>query len=367
MAKKKTPLSIDSSIDITESIIKQFGNIMMNANVLKDQAPQVIKTTPQMDLMLSGGVPEGSFVVVSGPPGLGKSAMSLHIAGNAQRVPSEWGDREVFYFDIEGRLKDRDVYMNLNLDTSPEKFHLIRSTRDKIMMGEEFVEIGEKLIKHKPGCVFIFDSFSALCTKARHEGNIGDRFRDDSPLLLSAFCKRISQIIPVNKSIVIGITHRIANQGPGMSQWTEASGQKIQYQADVKIKGLFDRGWNSGNEQIGQEVHWECEKSALGPPHRKAMCRLRYKHGFDQEAEIYDLATEFGVIRTAGAWAKIDYKGEELKFNGLEKCCQELKANKDLYDYIYSKIFDDLLGGKILALEENEQEGPMVAKELVEV
>lgn len=329
--------------DIAASLISEFGNVFHTAESIKNNKIQIIPTTPKLDVVLSGGVPEGSFVVVSGPPGLGKSAMSLHIAGNAQKIDSEWGPRKVYYFDIEGRLKERDIFMNLNLDTSADKFEVIRSTRGKIMMGEEFIDIGEKLIKHKPGCVFIFDSFSALCTSARHEEDIGKRFRDDSPLLLSAFCKRINQIIPVNKSIVFGITHRIANQGPGMKQWTEASGQKIQYQADIKLKGTHDTAWLVGTDQIGQEVNWECEKSALGPPHRKCVCKLRYKHGFDEEAELLDLCTELNVIKKAGSWFKYkEGSEEELKFLGGEKWCQKFREDTEFKQKLKKQIYDML-------------------------
>lgn len=342
MAKKST--NGGDLLDITSSLISEFGDVFHTANDIKQNKIEIIPTTPKLDVVLSGGVPEGSFVVVSGPPGLGKSALSLHIAGNAQKVPSEWGDRKVYYFDIEGRLKSRDIFMNMNLDTSDERFEIIRSTRGKIMMGEEFVDIGEKLIKHKPGCVFIFDSFSALCTKSRHEEDIGKRFRDDSPLLLSAFCKRINQIIPVNKSIVIGITHRIANQGMGMKQWVEASGQKIQYQADIKLKGTHDTPWLVGTDQIGQEVNWECEKSALGPPHRKCACKLRYKHGFDEEAELLDLCVELNVVKKAGAWYKYQENSEskEYKFQGAEKCVQEFKENPEFMQKIKKAVFDQL-------------------------
>jgi RecA/RadA recombinase len=336
MAKSKL---LSSDLDIENTILKDFGNVFMPATKLKEDPPLVIPTTPCMDLMLGGGVPEGSFVVISGPPGLGKSALSLHLAGNAQKIDSPFGPRKVFYFDIEGRIKERDLFTNHNLDTSEDKFQLIKSNLEKIIVGEEFLDIGERLIRHKPGCVFIFDSFSAICTSARHENSFGDRFRDDSSLLLSDFCKRIAQIIPVNKSIVIGITHRIANQGPGISKWTEASGQKIQYQADVKIKGAYASDWKIGETQVGQDVHWECEKAALRGPGATATCKLRYKHGFDIDAELAAQAIELGFVRQKGAWITIQEEGKEpQKINGSEKFNTFLQENPEFKEHLKKQI-----------------------------
>ncbi len=335
-------LEMRNSNNIEDAIIKKFGKVFVDAADLHTAPPKVIPTTPQMDIILSGGIPEGSFCLVSGPPKLGKSSLSLHFAGNAQKIDSEFGPRKVFYFDIEGRIKIRDISCK-NLDTSPEKFTLIKSTKDKIITGEEFIAIGEELIRNVPGAIFIFDSFSAICTQARYDANIGDRFRDDAPLLLSSFCKRISQIIPVNKSIVIGITHRIANQGPGMKVWTEASGQKIQYQTDVKIKGTHVSPWNVGDSQIGQDVHWECETSALGPPGSKATCKLRYKEGYDEVSELVDLCVSIGRIKKAGAWfTMFDSDGKELtKTQGAEKMRAYLCNNTDIFEQLKKSVYND--------------------------
>lgn len=325
--------------DIENAILKQFGSVFMEASTLKEDPPVTIPTTPQADIMLGGGIPEGSFVVISGPPGLGKSALSLHVASKAQQLDSKFGPRKVFYFDIEGRIKPRDLFSNKYLDTSPDRFQLIKSSEEKIILGEEFIDIGEKLIRNVPGAVFIFDSFSSICTKARAEGEIGERFRDDSPLLLSAFTKRINQIIPVNKSIVIGITHRIANQGMGMKKWVEASGQKIQYQADVKIKGTHSSEWQVGNTIVGQDVFWECEKAALRGPGGKATCKLRYQHGFDEVAELVDLCVQLALIKKAGAWFSFkDSEGNEKKWQGMEKCVAYLKENNEEFVRLRNEV-----------------------------
>lgn len=348
-----------ANTDIENALIKKFGNVFIEAEEIREDPLKVIPTTPQLDIILGGGVPEGSFMLISGPPKLGKSSLALHIASKAQKVPWEIkkngkiidsGDRKVYYFDIEGRIKKRDLYSNKNLNLDPDRFQLIKSSVDKLLVGEEFVAIGEDLVRNQRGGIFIFDSFSALCTQDRMESDISKKHRDGTALLLSAFCKKIAQVIPVNKSLVMGITHRIANQGPGMSQWTEASGQKVQYQADVKLKGLYTSDWEAANERIGQLVHWQCDTSALAGPGQKTTCKLRYQYGYDESAELVELCCDLNIIKKAGAWVSYSHPKDDterpfikdFKFQGLEKCVQHFKDNPDVQEIFRTVISKEM-------------------------
>lgn len=353
---KKTAAKKDkkNTNELEDAILKKYGAVFMNAQSLKEEKPKVIPTTPLLDFALSGGVPEGSFMLITGEPKLGKSSAALHIASQAQKIPWEIkrngkvvdsGDRKVYYFDIEGRIKERDLFSNTNLDLDPERFILVKSSIDKIIYGEEFLAIGDEIIRNQPGAVLIFDSFSAMCTKERLEADISKRYRDETPGMLSSFCKRICQTIPVNKSIVIGITHRIANQGMGMSMWSEASGQKIQYQADIKLRGMYKKQWIVGQEVVGQNVHWECTTSALGPPGIKSECKLRYKYGYDEAAELVSLCCDFNILNKKGTWISYgdeDDKGEFVRLQGAEKWTEHLKNNPELMKDLRQQVSENL-------------------------
>jgi archaellum biogenesis ATPase FlaH len=51
-----------------------------------DKPSVIIPFSPALDLVLGGGVPEGSFMVFTGPPKCGKSVSSLDFAGTAQQL-----------------------------------------------------------------------------------------------------------------------------------------------------------------------------------------------------------------------------------------------------------------------------------------
>lgn len=335
--EKKKKEEKTESVSIDELIIKEFGDIITNAEYIKELRSQIIPITPRFDIALSGGIPFGTFMTIGGKSGQGKSSLSLHIAAQAQQVPCNKAEREVYYFDIEGRLKYKDLIGNKRLNINPDKFKLIQSKSGNILSGEQFIDIGEKLINTKYGSIFIFDSFSSICTKSRMEGNIGDRFRDDTVLLLASFCRRISQVVAINQSLIIGINHMISSQGGmGHAQYIESGGNKIKYQSDVKIVGTYFQPWtDTDGTVLGQSTNWKIEKSALGPPFGEVKSYIRYGYGFDEIFETIEIAVDVGIVAKAGAgW----FTYGDLKLQGIEKLRNTLFEDKNLFEKLKKEV-----------------------------
>ena len=156
-------------MSIKEEVNKSFGDdIVLSANSVLDTKVINIPISPSLDIILNGGVPEGSFVILTGQPKCGKTTTSLYVAAIAQQKQYAHGDfadgREVYYLNIEGRLKKRDLNGIKGLDL--DRFHIIGSKTGKILHAEEYLQIGERIINEVPGSVVIIDSYSALCTEA---------------------------------------------------------------------------------------------------------------------------------------------------------------------------------------------------------
>ncbi len=316
MAKKKEEKKEEKKTSkvktLDEKFEKQFGEGVIVTGDYIVNAPQVIvPISPMMDTMLGGGIPFGSFVIPTGPPKSGKTSMALNMAANALSIPTEWGNpRRLHFFNIEGRLNKRDLLgihnMKQHLDDGIVKVYTSRPGR--ILTAENYLEMGEAYINEEPGSIFIFDSFSQLCSKKGREKEWDEKeFRDNVPKYLSMFCKRISNVIPINKCIVVGVTHRIANTGFGFSAWAEASGTKIQYQVDVKLKA-WSKDWMEAGEgstvKIGKDIEWECLCSPLhnGPCETKCESKLRFGYGIDKPMELVDAAVDLGIITVGGSW-----------------------------------------------------------------
>jgi recombination protein RecA len=329
-------------VAIQDSIKKDFGNdIILSANSIIDKKNIVIPVSPALDLILNGGIPEGSFVVLTGQPKCGKTTTSLDFAATAQREEYAIGSepRNVYYLNIEGRLKKRDIegIPNLNLD----KFDVIGSQTGKILHAEEYLQIGERIINEDPGSVLIIDSYSALCTEAEITSDMDKMQRADGAKLLAKFCRKVANVIPVNKNIVIGITHLMGNPTGYGAEFKEKSGQAIAYQTDIKLRAKSFKPWLLGtdNTQIGQEVEWQTMCSALGPPGGNITSFIRYGKGIDKEMELINLAVDIGLINKGGAWYTLSFMNDDKnKFQGTEKVRNFLIENKDIYENLYQEV-----------------------------
>jgi len=329
-------------MSLKEDVVKNFGDdIILTGNAIVDKKNIVIPVSPSLDIVLNGGIPEGSFVVFTGQPKCGKTTTSLDFAATAQR-PEYKGDlketREVYYLNIEGRLKKRDLegIPGLRLD----KFHVIGSQQGKILHAEEYLQIAEKIINEVPGCVLIIDSYSALCTEAEITSEMDKMQRADGAKLLAKFCRKVANVIPVNKNIVIGITHLMGNPTGYGAEFKEKSGQAIAYQTDIKIRAKTFKAWSLGADstQIGQEIEWQVVCSALGPPGGNITSYLRYGQGIDKCTEVVTLASDMGLIHKGGAWYTLTSLPDKPKFQGAEKVRQYLLEHKDVYDTLMTNI-----------------------------
>jgi recombination protein RecA len=329
-------------MSVKEDVKKNFGtDIILSGNSIVDKESVVIPVSPSLDLVLNGGIPEGSFVIFTGQPKCGKTTTSLDFAATSQR-PEYQGDlkkpRRVYYLNIEGRLKKRDLEGIPHLDL--ERFDVIGSQQGKILHAEEYLQIAERIINEEPGSVIIIDSYSALCTEAEITSSMDKMQRADGAKLLAKFCRKVANVIPVNKNIVIGITHLMGNPGYGTVEWKEKSGQAIAYQTDIKLKAKFFKKWNLSDDspQIGQEVEWEVLCSALGPPGGTIKSYLRYGQGIDKQTELLSLSVDMGLIAKGGAWYTISTVEDKPKFQGMEKTRQYLVEHPEVYEDLWTKV-----------------------------
>ena len=313
MAKEKKAKKINYT---EEDMVK--GGLLMGASYLVDNPKQIISVSPASDLGLGGGIPEGSWVGLSGPPKSGKTSLALHIAAKAQ-MP-EYGSRPTFLIDVEHRIKTLHLKgikgLKLAKDGDDSSgLRIMRSVKGNIIGAEEFLTGATNIIKNNPGAVVIIDSTSALCSAKELSSDISGQMRSLGPKILASFCRQMGPVVPVNNCIVISIQHLIANtSGFGASQY-EDSGRKIQYQGDVKMRCKSSQAWKESEVQIGQRTEWTVSWSALGPPGATIVNWLRYGTGIDETTELIDLCLDVGLISAAGAWYNFDYLQELAEEN----------------------------------------------------
>ena len=334
-------------MDLVDSLIKEYGDIIQEASVITDRPPRIIPISPAIDVGLGGGISSGSLITLSGPPKLGKTLTALSIAGQAQKEEYQSylceEPRDVYYLNCEARLKTRDLKGIYNLRTD-RQFYVIGSQpsekkkkkQGKILTAEDFLSIAEKIIHEKPGSIVIVDSFSFLITGSELSSDMEDMSRAAGAKLLYKFFRRIAGVVPVNDIILIGILHLISNPSGRGKSTQESSGNAVKFMVDFKLEGQYCKLIKDSSEiTTGLEVYWKVGCSAFGPPGTPIKSYITYNHGLDSEKEVVDLACDLGIIEKNGSWYVL---AEDNKIQGIEKVADYLRGNPDVYNTVYDKI-----------------------------
>lgn len=373
MAKKAAKNKFSDDL-VSNQIIAKFGDIIESGEkVLEDlRELKVIGVSPSLDVALGGGLREGSCVVMTGDPKTGKTTTALYFAAKCQAQ-----GKNVVYFNTEGRITKENFVGIKGLD--PSKIKIIQATDEcPLVSAETYLNALEMYIKNTPDLVAIVDSASNMVPQDELDGEIRTGVRNSLPRLLSMFFKRISGDVARMKSILIFITHNIANTGGHRyaPQKIADCGNMIQYQAGTNMVithrgkwlasgGSSDEDDNSSGPHVGQIANWVIKTSAAGgKPMSTAESWIRYGVGIDEAQEIAQLASQFSMIKRSGAWYdiaiavenkndpaikstlvknEIDFNNEEavtkfFKFQGIQKVTDFLISNETVKDFIYNKI-----------------------------
>jgi len=318
---------------MSKDIIKEYGDVLHDPSSIVDRPLEILSVGPKLDIALGGGVPEGSLFIMTGPEKVGKTVTALTFCANAQKHY----DRKVYYANIEGRLKKRDLEGITDLNLNPEKMQIIGSTEGNILSAEKYLSIIDNIVHTEPGSLAVVDSFSALSSESELTGDLADHQVMSVQKVLAKFCRRISNVLPINRVTVVGITHLMANMqrfGRGKTK-VEKSGNALKYQVDVKLYASHSVPLMQGDTQIGQTIHWQITTSAIGPPGQKVESHIRYGKGIWKEMEMADLMTDFGLISKAGSWLKLP-NGEKIQ--GKTNLAKYLEDNPEEYDNFRKEV-----------------------------
>lgn len=364
MSKKKVGQSKFAEDSVSNSIISKYGDVIRSGTEVLESinSLQIIGVSPALDIALGGGLREGSVVVMTGDPKSGKTTTALHFASKCQAH-----GKRVIYVNTEGRLSRQnfDGIKGLN----PDAILIVESTDERILSAEDFLNITEYYINNDPGCLIIADSLSNMVPSCELEGEVRTGVRNALPRLLSMFFKRISGTLMKNKTILICITHNIANTGgsPYAPQKMADCGNMLQYQAGTNMVITHRGKWQVPKDtgpHVGQIANWNIKTSnAGGRPNSTAESWIRYGIGIDEVQEIMQIACEFRLIKSSGAWYTIQcavdcsdhptiIKAIEdnnvnktpedierfFKFQGSNNVCEFLTKNPDIAGFIYTKI-----------------------------
>lgn len=330
---------MSESLNIKDYLIK--------GSQLNEQDGKVCRSTISVDIALNGGIPEGTNVLISGVPKLGKTTFSLYFACRALKHDP---NKQVFFFDAEGRLRSDLLNQIEGMDLN--RFNIIKSNQGKILSAEDFLNLILSTLKDYPKCICILDSIASLAPKSELESLIGDsgRMANMASLMYKVF-RHTSQVLSVTKSTFIALTHLVANPNPGPGKKSFAvGGNAMKYGASVNLEGTYKEDIKVKEQIIGQLAHFKVIASALGPPGAEICLPIIYGKTVDRVWDIVNVCLELGLITKGGPWYQ--YSSQlinicptltDKKEQGQDNLISKLKSTPEIIDQIEKYLYDTVL------------------------
>jgi RecA/RadA recombinase len=319
---------------VSSLIKKKYGDgLLISAMDIIDNPPEIISVSPRIDSLLNGGITSSSWINVVGPPKFGKTTLILRMAKASQEK-----GYNVLYANIEHRLKRMNLEGCKGLDyRDPEKFMILQSSSEKILNGEEYLNIIEDYLKTKDKVFCILDSLSSLAHPKQIEEGVGTATRGGMGVLTAQFVNNIAPVVSQKGHIIVCVQQFYSNTSGYGKTKLAGGGTKIVYQGDCILETRQKTEIKSGDKIIGQSVTWECECSSLGSiPGTKTDSVIKYGIGIYPEMELVEMAKEVGVIDSTDKGSWLTYN--EQKVQGVAKFAEMLENNPELYAEIEQKV-----------------------------
>lgn len=314
-------------------IEKSFGKgSIMKLGDAKQVAIETIPTgSLSLDLALGGGIPKGRIIEIYGPESSGKTTLSLHIVGEAQKQGGQ-----AAFIDAEHAM-DPKYAEKIGVDTA----NLLVSQPDS---GEQALEIVETLVRSNALDVIIVDSVAALTPRAEIEGDMGDAHMGLQARLMSQALRKITAAVSKSKTTVIFINQLRMKIGVMFGNpETTTGGQALKFYSSVRMDirsiGKIENGVGDQKETQGNRVRVKVVKNKIAPPFKTAEFDIMYNKGISYIGDLLDLATKYEIARKSGAF--FSYK--ELKLGqGRENVKEFLDKNSKVAKSIEKDVREKL-------------------------
>jgi recombination protein RecA len=328
-------------------IEKQFGKgAIMKLGDENARVPVAAISTGSLELDIAlgvGGVPRGRVIEIYGPESSGKTTLTLHIVGEAQKAGGV-----AAFIDAEHAL-DPIYAAKLGVNTD----ELLVSQPDT---GEEALEIVEALVRSGALDIIVIDSVAALVPKAEIDGDMGDSHMGLQARLMSQALRKLTGIISKSKTCVIFINQIRMKIGVMFgSPETTTGGNALKFYSSIRLDIRRIETLKNGEDAVGNRVRVKVVKNKVAPPFKQAEFDVMFDSGISREGGILDMAVKFEIIKKAGTWYSY---GEERIGQGRDNAKRYLSENSATSKEIELKVAE---ASGIAPVQKNAVPAPLPA------
>ena len=331
---------------LADSLNKQFKDTKVayfldGSNATPTDIKEFVSTgSSVLDLAISnrpnGGVAVGRITEINGLESSGKSLIGTHILAETQKKGGV-----AVYIDTETSVSrewletigvDVSKLLYLHVETVEDIFECIESIIVKIRESDR-----ERLVS------ILVDSLAGASTKVEMEADFEkDGWATSKAIIVSKAMRKITQMIG-RERIALVFTNQLRQKLGVMfgDPWTTSGGKALPFHSStrIRLKNMGQIKVGAKNDVIGMKCRAQIIKNRLGPPLRHADFNLYFDSGIDDMGSWLTVLKDHKLLKIAGAWYTLEYKGEDIKFQSkdFEK---KLEENDGLKEYLYDKICD---------------------------
>ena len=331
---------------LADSLNKQFKDTKVayfldGSNATPTDIKEFISTgSSVLDLAISnrpnGGVAVGRITEINGLESSGKSLIGTHILAETQKRGGV-----AVYIDTETSVSrewletigvDVSKLLYLHVETVEDIFECIESIIVKIRESDR-----DRLVS------ILVDSLAGASTKVEMEADFEkDGWATSKAIIVSKAMRKITQMIG-RERIALVFTNQLRQKLGVMfgDPWTTSGGKALPFHAStrIRLKNMGQIKVGAKNDVIGMKCRAQIIKNRLGPPLRHADFNLYFDSGIDDMGSWLTVLKDHKLLKIAGAWYTLEYKGKDIKFQSkdFEK---KLEENDGLKEYLYDKICD---------------------------
>jgi recombination protein RecA len=270
-----------------------------------------------------GGLPRGRIVEIYGPESSGKTTLTLHLIGEAQRRGLVCA-----FVDAEHALDTHYARaLGVRLD------ELLVAQPDH---GEQALEIVDTLARTGSVGLIVVDSVAALIPRAELEGEMGDQHLGLQARLMSQAMRKLSGVAAQTQTLVVFINqlrHKIGVQFG--SPETTTGGNALKYYASVRLDIRRISTLKEGEVATGTRARVKVVKNKCAPPFATAEFEIGFGTGIDRRAELLDWALERGLMSRSGSWFSY---GDVRIGQGRGAALEWLAAHPDAVDELLAVV-----------------------------
>jgi len=319
--------------DTLKSIQTKFGegSIMKFGDSPKVDINVIPTGSIGLDMALGvGGIPRGRIIEIFGPESSGKTTLSLHIVGEAQKLGGVCA-----YIDAEHAM-DPEYTKKLGVNIND----LLISQPDN---GEQALEIVESLVRTGKIDVIVVDSVAALTPKDEIEGDMGAYHVGKQARLMSQALRKLTAIVARSKTCVIFINQIRMQIGVMFGNpETTPGGKALKFYTSVRLDIRKIAQIKKGEEIVGSRTRVKIVKNKVAAPFKQTEFDIIYNEGISKEGEIMALGEKFKIIEKTGNsyfYVPAGEKAEKVKLGvGYDATRTFLKSEKKISSDILKEI-----------------------------